>query len=258
MKYCPKCGAANEDNAKFCAACGDKLPEAATPPAESEPCHCEAHEAPGPVVCASCGAANEPGVIFCANCGERLVGKPPEAYAPPSDFGVPPAQEQPEPAPQSTPTGVCPACGAQNPPTLLFCSACGERLSQPQAEPVKEKEPPKQQTAAAANPAVDGEKKERSPVLWLVINIISTLCCGCCNLVGIVGIVFAAIGMSARNKGDMEKAEKNTKIAMILGIIALIAAAIFAIVVLIMIATALAGGGLAVGALTDMFEDFFY
>ncbi len=50
---CPKCGAENPPDAKFCWNCGAKLQ-------------------PEPVICPKCGAVNEPGAKFCSQCGARL------------------------------------------------------------------------------------------------------------------------------------------------------------------------------------------
>lgn len=61
--YCRQCGVLNQENARFCTACGAELHAAPPPPPTTQ----------GQVVCQECGqtvAATK----FCGNCGTRLVG----------------------------------------------------------------------------------------------------------------------------------------------------------------------------------------
>jgi class 3 adenylate cyclase len=61
---CPKCQFPNEDTAKFCNECGNRLE----------------------IVCPQCGKGNQPGSKFCNECGQALGG--PER-APPVDYAEP-------------------------------------------------------------------------------------------------------------------------------------------------------------------------
>jgi len=52
MKICPKCGAENGEDVKFCGSCGAKLG----------------------VKCPKCGSEVEAGKKFCGECGARVAG----------------------------------------------------------------------------------------------------------------------------------------------------------------------------------------
>lgn len=58
MVTCPKCGALNDPDAKFCTSCGARL---------------VAPEKPKVVICPKCGAENPPNARFCTKCGAELV-----------------------------------------------------------------------------------------------------------------------------------------------------------------------------------------
>jgi predicted amidophosphoribosyltransferase len=59
-------------------------------------------------ICPACGKPAGSGK-FCNNCGTNLA-----------EASVPAALP-----------GVCPGCGAQNPPGTKFCGGCGKLLAQP-------------------------------------------------------------------------------------------------------------------------------
>lgn len=86
---CPKCGAPNERDARFCVKCGTEL----VIPEKTEV-----------IVCPECGVANVPGAKFCSQCGADL--------APP---------EKPK-------IIACPKCGAQNERDARFCTQCAAEL----------------------------------------------------------------------------------------------------------------------------------
>jgi uncharacterized OB-fold protein len=50
---CPKCGAANLANSKFCNDCGTRMESA-------------------PAACAKCGVQLQPGAKFCNECGTKV------------------------------------------------------------------------------------------------------------------------------------------------------------------------------------------
>ena len=86
---CPKCGASNERDAKFCSGCGAEL---------------VVSEKPGLITCHECGAESKPGARFCSQCGAELV--------PPEEARI----------------VTCPKCGAENEPDARFCIECGANL----------------------------------------------------------------------------------------------------------------------------------
>lgn len=64
---CFSCGAALEENAKFCAACGKAQPQA---PAEDQVVDVEPEQAPR--ICPVCGREVPEGAAFCSVCGAKL------------------------------------------------------------------------------------------------------------------------------------------------------------------------------------------
>jgi predicted RNA-binding Zn-ribbon protein involved in translation (DUF1610 family) len=86
---CPKCGASNERDAKFCFSCGTEL----VIPEKAEV-----------ITCPECGMANVPGARFCSQCGAKLT------------------------LPEKAKIIACPKCGAENEPDAKFCTRCGAEL----------------------------------------------------------------------------------------------------------------------------------
>lgn len=75
------CGGANSQDAKFCASCGNKKPEAAAGwacscgsvnAAGAKFCPACGNKKPEAGICPTCGAANAPGAKFCPECGQKL------------------------------------------------------------------------------------------------------------------------------------------------------------------------------------------
>ena len=79
-KYCRNCGAELRDGAKFCEACGSKVPE----------------EKPAKFFCTSCGKELSSDALFCPFCGAKTGGKP--SVTPPS----PTPSVRPAPIPDRT------------------------------------------------------------------------------------------------------------------------------------------------------------
>ena len=86
---CPKCGAPNERDARFCFSCGTEL---------------VVPEKPELIACPECRVANAPGAKFCSQCGAELV------------------------PPEKPKIITCPKCGAENEPDARFCTRCGADL----------------------------------------------------------------------------------------------------------------------------------
>ncbi len=86
---CPKCGADNASDRRFCAACG----------------------APLSIACADCGFQNQPDARFCGGCGRPLGS---EAGPAPPDAPEPPRAED-----------TTPAAGERRQVTILFADLAG-------------------------------------------------------------------------------------------------------------------------------------
>ena len=90
VRRCPSCGAVVSKEARFCSACGKRLPEDAPVPEEPGPANVE--------YCPDCGAQRNGSDRFCAVCGKSFE---PAADAPeaPADEPADPVQintEEPE------------------------------------------------------------------------------------------------------------------------------------------------------------------
>lgn len=168
--------------------------------------------------CSKCGSANTDDAAFCAQCGTGMEQAPKAAEAPveptPATFySAPAAPEAPDQAPASS-----------------YNTNAGTYFTSP---------------APAASPAQSGPVTSAAPAknpntLWLILNIVATLCC--CLPVGVAGIVFAAMGTSSYNKGDYDDSDKKAKIAMYLFIGGAVAGLILNIV---LFATGVLGGALS-------------
>ncbi|WP_322486969.1 zinc-ribbon domain-containing protein [Chloroflexus sp.] len=101
MPFCPQCGVANPDSARFCDQCGAQLipvPARAPTPASSTPKPAPTMSGPvsaGPTSCPQCGSGVIPGEAFCDNCGAPLFHAPPVAASPAPDLPFPGAPPQP-------------------------------------------------------------------------------------------------------------------------------------------------------------------
>ena len=116
-----------------------------------------------------------------------------------------------------------------------FCPHCGAKQNEVQPNAEQEnavKNDPVQATGAAKtteNAAGyqdvsgyqnNGQKPEINYVPYLVLSIISTVCC--CLPFGIVGIVFSVKINSAMNVGNYEEAAQNAKMAKIWTIVSFV------------------------------------
>ena len=154
----------------------------------------------------------------------------------------------------------CSKCGNGNTDESVFCASCGTPLQQApsmpqQNQPVVAEQPApsadssiyntqtgtyftdinnQAQSVAPIAPAVPAESNPNT--LWLILNIVATLCC--CLPAGVAGIIFAAMGTSSFNKGDYEDSQKKSKTAMILFFVAIVLGIIS---VILIIATGLLG-----------------
>lgn len=126
--HCLACGAANPDSLRFCGHCGvtrgtrpERLPGAATPPAAAP--GSTRPRLPATWRCPACGAENPDVQRFCGHCGLPRGAKPEG----PSDTPTAPESVRAKPAkpPRRPAAWRCPACGADVPARLRFCSACG-------------------------------------------------------------------------------------------------------------------------------------
>ncbi|NJN18507.1 MAG: FHA domain-containing protein [Oscillochloris sp.] len=123
MPFCPQCGVANPDSARFCDQCGATLipvpaqPAQAAPQTAAAPTHAGATASAGPGTCPQCGTTVIPGEAFCDNCGAALLGMPgtiPPTAAPNLPYsGVPPQPVYPPPQPVGQPPVQPPAAAPQ-------------------------------------------------------------------------------------------------------------------------------------------------
>ena len=109
VPFCPQCGVANPDSARFCDQCGAQLipvpatpPQAPTPAPAAPPVAGVGTVSAGPTTCPQCGTSVIPGEAFCDSCGAPLFNRP--VVSPPpgvgSPFpGVPPQPVYPPPQP---------------------------------------------------------------------------------------------------------------------------------------------------------------
>ena len=92
---CPKCGAPQARTARFCSACGQRMPEEAPAPAPEAPVKVE--------YCSGCGAQREGDSRFCIVCGKPFEDPaeptaPETAPEPVEPEAVPANLEEPEDA----------------------------------------------------------------------------------------------------------------------------------------------------------------
>ena len=102
--------------------------------------------------CPACGKVRIPGMAFCINCG-ALLSTPQAEPAVSAPEYVQETEPKPEPDITATPLqelafeevavpvpapakDVCPVCGKERIPGMVFCTGCGARLITTQAEPV--------------------------------------------------------------------------------------------------------------------------
>lgn len=137
VQLCPQCGAEVPINAAYCNHCGYKMPE---------------YIPAGMIKCTNCGQLVREGTRFCTRCGTPITAQPVEQGQPadqgqpvepiqplhpvqpvqpvqPDNFTQPVEPVGPAAEPQEQPqAGVCPHCGAQVTPDMLFCVECGAKL----------------------------------------------------------------------------------------------------------------------------------
>ncbi|MBO9347944.1 MAG: zinc ribbon domain-containing protein [Chloroflexus sp.] len=144
MPFCPQCGVANPDSARFCDQCGAQLipvpSKPASPSVQPVTPAGQVTGAPvsaGPSSCPQCGAGVIPGEAFCDNCGAPLLNysrtAPP--VAPDLPFpGAPPQPVYPPPQPATIQAGTptpAPSLKPSVPPTAPVAP------SAPAAPPVR-------------------------------------------------------------------------------------------------------------------------
>lgn len=138
VPFCPQCGAANPDSARFCDQCGAKLIPVPAPSATSAPSAPPVTTAGGPVsvgatTCPQCGFSVIPGEAFCDNCGAPLFQAPPVTSVPAPDVpfpGVSPQPAYPPPQPVTIQSSM-PAPPVATPPPVapvVRTSLAGVRL----------------------------------------------------------------------------------------------------------------------------------
>lgn len=139
----------------------------------------------------------------------------------------------------------CPDCGAENAPEAIFCSACGNALQPPAAEPSdatpvvpppQQQYPAQQQPYVMAGPAVfQGPRADGFCVAGMVLGIIALVFCWIpifAIVMGVLAIIFGGIGVGNVNKNPGMKTGSGMGVAgLITGIIALIVAVVIWIVV---------------------------
>ncbi len=113
--------------------------------------------------CLACGASNPDSLRFCGHCGVTRGTRPerlPEALEAPvrtKPTPVPPPVKRPA-------TWRCPACGADVPENLRFCSSCGKiRNEAPPAVPARPAAPAAPTPAVPTAPAPAVPVKETAP-----------------------------------------------------------------------------------------------
>jgi len=131
----------------------------------------------------------------------------------------------------------CSWCGASNPDESRFCSACGKDVTVPKPEPkVVEPQVVIDQAVSPQDKEL-AEKAKTQNVIWLVLNIISSLM-GCCFVLplvfGIIGIVFSSQGLSL-SKTNVLASKAKAKTAMIMFIVGISIAVLSWIIYLIVI-----------------------
>lgn len=135
----------------------------------------------------------------------------------------------------------CKNCYQEIPDGSKFCPHCGAKQNEVQPNAEQEnavKNDPVQATGAAKTTENatgyqdaagyqnvtgyqnNGQKPEINYVPYLVLSIISTVCC--CLPFGIVGIVFSVKINSALNAGNYEEAAQNAKMAKIWTIVSFV------------------------------------
>ena len=142
--------------------------------------------------CSKCGSANPEDAVFCAQCGTSMAQAPQAPEAP-----------QPAPAPE-----------APAPTESVYNTNAGSYFTDNAAQP----QPAQSGSVYSAAPAAAPAKNPNT--LWLILNIVATLCC--CLPVGVAGIVFAALGTGSYNKGDYADSDKKANIAKILFIVGVV------------------------------------
>lgn len=112
------------------------------------------------VVCPECGAPYHRACFEQA--GHCLFA---DRHAPGFEWKPAPSpEEQQARRPKREPTGVCPACGAQNPADTLFCRSCGAPMHQ--VEPGQSGPAPRYQAVGAAPPRERGPESQTSEAAY--------------------------------------------------------------------------------------------
>ncbi len=148
--------------------------------------------------CSKCGSANPEDAVFCAQCGTSMAQAPQAPEAP-----------QPAPAPE------VPAPEAAAPADSVYNTNAGSYFTDSAAP----SQPVQSGSVYSAAPTAAAPAKNPN-TLWLILNIVATLCC--CLPVGVAGIVFAALGTGSYNKGDYADSDKKANIAKILFIVGVV------------------------------------
>lgn len=133
---CKNCGASNSADAAFCVNCGKPIEKEVVKPAVVI----------DGVTCKNCGTVNEKGYAFCVGCGQPLKAEEAteevkeEATEEVKEEVVEEVKEEAKPAKaKSTKKAVkvdepakkiCSNCGAENDPSMNFCTECGTKLGE--------------------------------------------------------------------------------------------------------------------------------
>jgi len=96
---------------------------------------------------------------------------------------------------------LCPKCGTTVSDNTKFCPNCATQIA-----------------AQAPQYVQQLQEKSKSPVMWLVISILSFLFC--CQPIGLAALICAIIAMCMSAPEQAEKAEKCAKLAKILSLVA--------------------------------------